>query len=124
MTIKLADYRTGTFLKSEDVPEPMLATIEKISVEEVGENKDKRLVAHFTGMDQAMVLNRTNLEFLEQSFGPNAEDAHGGQGVIFTDPNVRFGGKRVGGLRLRRPKAGAKKPAKTVAEELDDDIPF
>ena len=46
---------------------------------------------------KGLVLNDTNLEIIEMGFGPSTDDAIGGQVILFVDPNVRFGGQRVGG---------------------------
>jgi hypothetical protein len=47
--------------------------------------------------------------------------------VLYVDPNVSYGGKVVGGIRVRAPKksAAAPPPPPPVSDDLtDDDIPF
>ena len=70
--------------------------------------KTRKLVAKFEGKSKGLVLNDTNLETLELAFGPDSNDAIGAQVVMYVDPDVRYGGKRVGGIRIKLP---AKKTA-------------
>ena len=89
--------------------------------------KTRKLVARFEGKAKGLVLNDTNLETLETAFGPDSNDAIGGQVILFVDPDVRYGGQRVGGIRIKLPKkAAAKEKAaakQTTAEFLNDDLP-
>jgi hypothetical protein len=72
-------------------------------------------------------LNDTNLETLETAFGDDSNDAIGAQVVLFVDPNVRFAGQKVGGVRIKLPakKAVKEKAAakSATAEYLNDDLP-
>ncbi len=102
-----------------------LVTIESIQEEEVGD--DRKLVARFEGKAKGLVLNDTkNLETLETAFGPDSEDAIGGQVILFVDPDVRYGGQRVGGVRLKLPKKVTPKEKaaskQTTAEIIGDEI--
>jgi hypothetical protein len=126
--MKLSDHRGGATLKCADLGQKEhLVQIESIREEEVGEERERKLVARFEGKSKGLVLNDTNLETIEAAFGPNSDDAIGGQVVAFVDPDVRYGGKRVGGIRLKLPKkANAKEkaaPKKSTAEYLNDDLP-
>jgi hypothetical protein len=59
------------------------------------------------------------------AFGPDSDDAVGDQVVLYVDRAVRFGGQRVGGIRIKLPKAAKEKaaPTKTTAETLNDELP-
>jgi hypothetical protein len=123
---KLSDYRGGALLKCADLGQKEhLAQIESIKEEEVGD--DRKLVARFEGKSKGLVLNDTNLETLEQAFGDDSNDVIGAQVVLYVDPNVRYGGQRVGGIRIKLParKAAKEKAAvkPTTAELLNDDLP-
>ena len=98
--------------------------IESIREEEVGE--ERKLVARFEGKSKGLVLNDTNLETLELAFGDDSSDAIGAQVILYVDPDVKYGGKRVGGIRIKLPKAAPKEKAaaKSATAELDDDIPW
>lgn len=131
----------GKFLKKEDAERPQLLTIRHASVENVaqdGQPEEKKLVLHFNETDKGLVLNSTNAQTCFEIFGTWETDAWlRGTVVLYSDPNVSFGGKRVGGLRLRPRKGAAPTvPAAAVpapeedsfepagAEEFEDDIPF
>lgn len=125
--VKFSDHRGGNFLKCADLGrKEHLVQIELIGEEEVGE--DRKLVARFVGKSKGLVLNDTNLEALEAAFGADSDDAIGGQMLLYVDHDVRYGGQRVGGIRLKLPakKATAKEkaaPKESTAEYLNDDLP-
>ena len=84
---------------------------------------EKKLVMHFVGKDKALILNRTNCESLEAIVGTDDYAAWVGHAVVlFTDPSVMFGGKRVGGLRSRAVSAAAAPPPPPVREPGEDDV--
>jgi len=130
-------YKTafGSFLKQEDLQgKAVKVLIAGVEMEEVknpdsGKNEMK-LVMHFAGKDKALILNRTNCEAMEAICGTDDYGAWVGHPIIlFTDPTVKFGGKTVGGLRLRAINGPAvvvpPPPPPVVAEDFDDEtIPF
>ena len=87
-----------------------------------------KLVMHFAGKDKALILNRTNCEAMEAITGTDDYGSWVGRSVVlFTDPTVKFGGKTVGGLRLRaiNGPAPVAPPPPVVTEDFDDEtIPF
>ena len=124
---KFSEFRAGEYLKVGDLGgREVTVQIESISVEQVGSEAQKRdkLVARFEGKSKGLVLNDTNLEALELAFGADTDLAIGGQVILYVDPNVRFGGQRVGGIRIKMPARKTATPEKSVAAELDDQIPF
>jgi hypothetical protein len=147
---KLAEMLPSKFLKQADVPQPALVYLTRISKEQVNqenEPEEHKWVAHFREFDRPLVLNTTNLNALSLIFNSEDSDDWRGECVIYTDPNVSFGGKLVGGLRLRKAKnqaarAEGSQPARSAPEkmaevaareqakkpapieELEDDIPF
>lgn len=139
---KLAEMLPSKFLKQADVPQPALVDLTRISKEQVNQENDPeehKWVAHFREFDRPLVLNTTNLNALSLIFGSEDSDDWKGECVIYTDPNVSFGGKLVGGLRVRKAKNQAARSAPdkmaevaareqarkpSAIEELEDDIPF
>ena len=120
---KFAEYRGGSFLKVADLEDrEHIVIIEDISPERVGEDQKIKLCVSFEGWSKKLVLNDTTSEALEQLFGRDTDAAVGGKIAISPDHTVKYGGKRVGGIRLKPAKKTAT-PAKSMAEELDDDIP-
>lgn len=132
----MPSYKTafGSYLKQEDLQgRAVRAVIGSVDVEDVKDNEsgrnEKKLVMHFVGKDKALILNRTNCEALEAICGSDDYASWAGhQVVLFTDPTVKFGGKTVGGLRIRAATNGTAAPAPppppVVTDSFDDEIPF
>src|SRR5882672_5838914 len=113
----------GSFLKQEDLQgKAVQVAIESVDFEMLkdGDKDEKKLIMRFVGKDKGLVLNRTNCEAMEHICGTDDYGAWVGWVVVlFTDPSVKFGGKTVGGLRIR---ATGRKPAPVpVVEEAMDD---
>lgn len=139
--MKISAMMPSSYLKKEDVPTPALVTISRFTHENLaqdGQPKDEKWVMHFNEFDRGLVMNPTNLQLAALALGSDdTDDWLGRQIVLYTDPNVSFGGKLVGGLRLRarkqsRPAAAPAAPPPPppprapVAsfDDMDDDIPF
>jgi hypothetical protein len=103
----------ANFLKKEDVPQPTRAVVAGVTMEEVTGDAGKEMKAtlHFEG-DQLkpMILNKGNAVTIAETFGDDTDAWVGKTIEVFTDPGVMFGGKRVGGLRVRVP-AQQQRPA-------------
>lgn len=125
----MPSYKTvfGSFLKQEDLQgKAAKAIIEEVRIEEVkdtdsGKN-ERKLVMHFVGKDKAMIVNRTNCEALEEICGSDDYERWAGHAVVlYVDPAVKFGGKTVGGLRVRAVVAAAPPPPPPPSREPGDD---
>lgn len=129
------------YLKKEDVPQPVIVTIRKFSHENVapsGQPEEKKWIMHFDEMENGMVMNPTNLQLTAIALGSEeTEDWIGKQVVLYNDPNVSFGGKLTGGIRIRQvrrkpvsPPVAAPamrqtpEPATDPFGDMDDDIPY
>ena len=65
------------------------------------DKKRMRFVLFLESLDKPMVLNATNKDALVSALGkPPANWINASVG-LYVDPNVTFGGSRIGGLRLR-----------------------
>lgn len=103
------------YLKGSDLLKPgggyavVNAVIESMTQEDVGEEREPKYILYFENKQKGMALNVTNETTLISLFGqpddttPEALTAHfAGKPIqIYFDPSVNFGGKRIGGLRLR-----------------------
>ena len=118
------------FLAKEDVGEQGInVTIKgfKQGVEVgTGQDADYKTIMGFEEDIKPMVLNKTNLNLLRHYF-PDAKtsaDLKGKRINVWSDPSVDFGGKLVGGLRVRAEQQ-AQAPASPAADMVDDgSIPF
>jgi hypothetical protein len=87
--------------------------------------------SRFHEIEQGLVINKTNADVLKLLFGPNPQDAIGGQVELFTD-RAMFNGKLVPAIRLRRPNrpyslpscgVPSTRPSPTLGEPPDDGAP-
>jgi len=135
---KTSDMRESKFLKQTDVGGGMLMTVsgcEQHNVAMQGAEPEMKWCLTFKESDKPLVLNSTNIQLCERVFGSDDTDQWiGHKIVLYTDPNVSYAGKVVGGIRVRAPKAKPGRarattppppPPEPVTEPLtDDDVPF
>ena len=133
---RTSEMRESKFLKKEDVGVGSLMTIEGVTQHNVakeGADPELKWCMTFAESDKPLVLNATNIQICEAIFGSdNTDDWTGKKIVLYSDPNVSFQGKLVGGIRVRAPKLKAVAPvaAKATskpalpAEITEDEIPF
>jgi hypothetical protein len=102
-------FPPSEYLKSEDVEASggeLTYTIKGIARKEYEEDdgtKSVKGVLTFNEVDKKLTLNVTNTNALIAMYGKeNIDTAWIGKTVIlFVDPNVKYGGKMVKGLRIR-----------------------
>jgi len=77
----------------------------------------KKLIVFFKNIDKGLILNVVNKNVLVDAFGKAPAGWRNATVGIYVDPNVTFGGKKTGGVRLRAllPPAAAK-PASQPAQ--------
>jgi hypothetical protein len=136
---RVSEMRESKFLKQSDVGGGILVTItgcEQHNVAMQGADPEMKWCLTFQEVEKPLVLNGINAQLCEKVCNSdNSDDWVGHKIVLYTDPNVAFGGKIVGGIRVRAPKvakpaavqAPRLKPAPVAAVETDlveDDIPF
>jgi hypothetical protein len=121
------DLKSSNFLTQKDVERPVLATIsswERVNVAKEGAEPEYRYALHFRELDKPMTLNITNGQIIAAFLGSEEfDDWVGHKIVIYRDPNIMYGGKMVGGIRVRAPKAGYQQP-EPEPEPEDENIPF
>ena len=136
--MKTGDMRESKFLKQSDVGAGVLLTIKGIEQHNVakdGADPELKYCMTFLESEKPLVVKSTNLQLCERIFGSDeTDDWTGKKIVLYTDPNVSFGGKVVGGIRVRAPrnqaaaqvapKVGPKALLVDAPDLTDDDIPF
>lgn len=106
--MKRSEAFPSKFLSKDDVRAPTVCIIEKVINETLGQGEDQEIkpVMYFqSGVSKPMVINNTNWMSVEDLYGDESDDWPGKAIEIWVDPSVSFGGKRIGGLRLRAPQA-------------------
>lgn len=133
----------GKYLDKPDAKTPLLLTIANLTLENLaleGAQPKMRWCAHFKEVDKLLVLNQVNLQMGAIACkSTNTDHWIGKKIVVFVDPTVVFGGKVVGGLRIRAPKnqpetppaqpapATQAQPSQATDEGQipeDDEVPF
>ena len=72
-----------------------------------------------------LIMNATNIRRAVAAFGTaEVNDWNGMKIIVYDDETVEFGGKVVGGVRLRAIPAKAKSKAKSKKPTDVDEIPF
>jgi hypothetical protein len=137
--MRLDDMLESKFLKQSDFPQDRLLTIAGIKRENMAkedESPEYRWTVKFVELDKPMVANSTNLKRIFRICGDDTDEWPGKRVVVYVDPDIEFGGKVVGGLRVRAPKntgpaAAAKAAIKPVREsenpapvDEDESLPF
>jgi len=124
---KVSDMIVSKFLRKEDFDEDRVMTIKTVKLEDMpGDDGQQKWVLYFREEAKGMALNVTTIRVLEKAFGDDSDNWVGKRVMVYVDPNVSFGGRVVGGLRLRPPKqaAASPPPKQEVEEEFSDEIPF
>lgn len=101
------------YLKKEEVGEDgtvvTVSGFERVNVAMDDQPPDHKWTMSFAEFDKPMVLNSTNIQLAEKAFGSdNTDDWMGKQCIVYNEPNITFGKKLVGGIRIKvYRKAGA-----------------
>ena len=122
----MAIITTGKYLKREEVTEEgeahkVVSCVQQVLSMGEGESETKWVL---TLSDlKPLILNATNIRRCVAAFATSETDEWIGKSiVVYDDPEIEFGGKIVGGVRLRAvPKKAAKPKAAPAAPAADDD---
>ena len=132
---KISDMVGATYLRKDDVTDPLIVTISEVKLETVGkdESQEDKYVMYFSELDKGLVLNKTNINIAAKVTGEDDSDNWTGHSIIlYFDETVSYAGSVVGGLRLRAPQKAPKAPTKPTPKKtggsgMDDlmgDVPF
>lgn len=131
--MKAGQMIESKYLKKEDLDgEEVIVTIVKIGQGNVAmedQPEELKWMIRFKEFKKPMVLNSTNIQLLTKACGTDETDEWvGKEVVIYVDDNVSFGGKLVGGVRIKsaRPVAAPKRVGEPKRGNFDDleEIPF
>ena len=144
MNMKLNEVLDSKFLKQEDIDGEVTVTVAAVKKQNVAKQDDPpeyKLTVKWQEFEKPMVCNATNTKRMFKALGADTDDWIGQTMRLFVDHDVEYGGKIVGGLRVRKVISGTLTKARTEAQmphgntaprkseaevnrELDDDIPF
>lgn len=110
------------YLSKDDIKAPTVGIIDNVINETLGSGDDQEVkpVMYFkSGIEKPIVINNTNWINVESVYGDDSDNWIGKPIEAWVDPNVSFGGKRIGGLRLREPSNHKQTtPAMSSAEAI------
>lgn len=100
------------YLKKEEVGEDgtivTIADFARVNVAMDDQPPDFKWTMRFEEFDKPMVLNSTNIQLAENALGSdNTDDWLGKQVIVYNDPNITFGKKLVGGIRIKAHRKAA-----------------
>jgi len=120
---KIGEMKNSRFLTQHDVGEDgRVVTVQSVDQQNVApENQPRELkwVMHFEEeWAKPLVLNRVNTELAAKILkSDDTDDWAGKQLVAYQDPTINYGGKVIGGIRLRAVKPGDKGSAGVEPDE-------
>ena len=101
--------------------------IDHVEVEEVGRDRDKKLVLYFKNRTKGLPLNVTNYKTLELVRGPETDDWVGVKIKLYQS-KVEFDGKEVDGIRIRVDQSEHlpldQRTRPKPYDGMEDEIPF
>lgn len=104
---KVSQMIVSKFIAQVDVEPPIAVTVRTLSLERVGRDGDdeQRWIMWFNELKKGLRLNVTTLRIFEAAYGDDSDRWIGRRVQLYWDPTVQFGGKLVGGVRVRLSKA-------------------
>lgn len=119
-------YRNTKFIQKSDVERGVLVTIKEVNEENVApeyQAEEIKYVIHFEEDYKSWAPGIETLETISHIAGTgNVDDWSGTKLVLFVDPDIKFGRKKVGGIRCRAPKNQAEPEVKDDIPESDPEI--
>ena len=118
------------YMRKDDVPEEGVdLTIRgfKREILKGDEGDEEKTILYFAEEGYApLVLNRTNANRIAVATGAKtAGEARGKKINVYHDPMIEFGGRIVGGCRIRKATGAAAKVAPAATDDgFDSDVPF
>ncbi len=104
---RISDMIPSNYLKQADFDANgtivSVKGLEQKNVAQDDQEPDLKWCIFFNEFDKPLVLNTTNINAMAEACdSENTDDWMGQEVVVYVDANINFGGKRVGGLRVRR----------------------
>jgi hypothetical protein len=100
-------YSDSLYLKKEDVNPPQVWTITDAKEQTVttpGKEPKEKIVLFFDGTKKGLVLNIAQGDAMLEMTGHEDPEEWIGQRVeLYVEDRVAYAGKKVGGIRLRKP---------------------
>jgi len=126
------------WLKAGDLKgKAAVVTIDRAEMEVFKNDKgyeEDKLVVYFKNKKKGLICNQTNWDLISEVTGTDDDSAWPEHKIELYSRKVEMRGKQVDAIRVRAPTQAElpqstkplppKPPAKPLAEEMDDEIPF
>jgi hypothetical protein len=102
--MKLDDMLESKYLKQSDVQDETIVTcvgVKRANMAKEDEEPEYRWIVKWQEFAKPMVINATNIKRLFKYLGDDTDQWKGGNVILYVDPDIEFGGKVVGGLRVK-----------------------
>lgn len=124
--MRIGEMKESAYLKKEDFgtqgKNMVIERLDSTDVSAKDQPEEMKHIIFFQGIEKGMVLNWTNIQLIAQVVGSEETDNWSGKQInLYEDPTISFGGKIVGGIRVRAPmmqQAQSENP-----DPFGDDIP-
>src|SRR5262245_30239245 len=98
---KVSEVYGGAYLTGADLTgKSHRLRIDAVTVEQVGDDREEKLIVSFTGAKKSLCLNKTNASTLVSAFGDDTNCWFNQTVELFTVP-VNFNGRTYDGIRMR-----------------------
>jgi hypothetical protein len=132
--MKKEDIFPSRYIKAADIGNrEVKVTISETRMEELGEEREQKLVVYFKGNDKGLVCNVTNFDRLALICKSNDTDDWPGQTIVLHTELVTFRGQTSPSLRVKAAPPAAKQAPVPAAQDVRpepppeayaDEIPF
>lgn len=113
------EFFPSKYLKADDFEDDSpVVVIARITVEEVGKDRDRRPILFFEGEAKGIVLNKTNASNISKAYGSDTDNWIGKKVQIGTEM-VSFNGETKPAIRLYPPRK-AKASVNAPLRQSDD----
>lgn len=105
--MKRSEAFPSKYMSKDDVNPPVVVTIAHVQIDSLksDDGEERKPVLNFVGEHKPLILNNTNWMSIEDLYGDESENWRGKMIELYLDPAVMMSGKRVGGIRIRKPQA-------------------
>ena len=106
--MNIDDLSESKFLTKKDCGRGILVTITEIRMQNVArqnEPAENKAIVYFAEAEKGLACNKINREVIASIVGSRDTDHwRGHKVVLYDDPNIIYGGKVTGGIRVRAPR--------------------
>jgi hypothetical protein len=130
--MNINDAFPSKYLKASDLPDEgsQAFTIERIEIEEIGRDKDRKPVIYFEEGHKGLVCNKTNARTIAKVLGSEDFEDWTGKSISLFRAEVDFQGEMIEAIRVRTVRAKQPKsvplsqPKSTDVETDENGVPF